>query len=87
MCRHCNKKKPITQIEDMKTNNEVQVWRNEFGKRVEKTVNEGFFNEKLKSKGWQLVEAVEPEAKKETKRKKAVEIVEKVEKEVTDEVN
>jgi hypothetical protein len=44
--------------------NRIQVWRIELGKRVEKTVNEGFFEEKLKAKGWQRVEtvkAVEPE--------------------------
>lgn len=83
MCYRCNKKKPNTQIEDMKTNNTVKVWRLEFGKRVEKAVNEGFFEEKLKSKGWQRVEEpekVEPtettettEAPKKSRKKKEVE--------------
>jgi hypothetical protein len=61
-CRNCNKKKTETQT--YMNTNRIQVWRIELGKRVEKTVNEGFFEEKLKAKGWQRVEtvkAVEPE--------------------------
>lgn len=60
--------------------NTIKVWRLEFGKRVEKAVNEGFFEEKLKAKGWQRVEepeTVEPtektEAPKKSRKKKEVE--------------
>lgn len=59
MCYRCNKKKPNTQ-KYMNTNT-IKVWRLEFGKRVEKAVNEGFYEEKLKAKGWQRVEVIEPE--------------------------
>lgn len=80
MCYRCNKKKPNTQ-KYMNTNT-IKVWRLEFGKRVEKAVNEGFFEEKLKAKGWQRVEVIEPEtteltesteAPKKSRKKKEVE--------------